>query len=148
MRVLEAPHAVLAPGLVDLHVHLREPGQSNEDDQETGTRAAAAGGFTAVACMPNTVPVVDTPAWVEWVLAAPRRRLRARLPDRHAVTQGQKGEQLAPLRAMARAGAVAFSTTATRSSAAMMRRALEYARNTGLPIIGHEGRSPRCASAA
>ena len=86
-------------------MHLREPGQSGKESIETGTRAAAAGGFTAVACMPNTVPVVDTPAWVEWVLARARGAGYARVYPIAAVTQGQKGEQLAPLQAMARAGA-------------------------------------------
>src|SRR5262249_25756497 len=132
-RVVDARGAVVAPGLVDPHVHLREPGQSAKETIETGTRAAAAGGLTAVACMPNTDPVVDTPAWVEWV----RRRAEAAghcsvLPIA-AVTMGQKGEQLAPLEALARAGAVAFSDDGRPvTSAAMMRRALEYARPTGL----------------
>lgn len=138
-RVLEAPHAVLAPGLVDLHVHLREPGQPGKETIETGTRAAAAGGFTAVACMPNTVPVVDTPAWVEWVKHHAMAAGHAHVYPIAAVTQGQKGEQLAPLQAMAKAGAIAFSDDGHPiESAAMMRRALEYAKNTGLPIIGHE----------
>ncbi len=138
-RVVNADGAVIAPGLVDLHVHLREPGQSAKETIESGTRAAAAGGFTAIACMPNTDPVVDTAAWVEWV----RRRAEAAghctvLPIA-AVTVGQKGEQLAPLDALARAGAVAFSDDGHPIvSAAVMRRALEYARATGLPIIGHE----------
>lgn len=138
-RVVNAAGAVIAPGLVDLHVHLREPGQSAKETIESGTRAAAAGGFTAIACMPNTDPVVDTAAWVEWV----RRRAEAAghctvLPIA-AVTVGQKGEQLAPLDALARAGAVAFSDDGHPIvSAAVMRRALEYARATGLPIIGHE----------
>lgn len=138
-RVVEGHGAVIAPGLVDLHVHLREPGQSAKETIESGTRAAAAGGFTAIACMPNTDPVVDTAAWVEWV----RRRAEAAghctvLPIA-AVTVGQKGEQLAPLDALARAGAVAFSDDGHPIvSAAVMRRALEYARATGLPIIGHE----------
>ena len=138
-RVVEGHGAVIAPGLVDLHVHLREPGQSAKETIESGTRAAAAGGFTAIACMPNTDPVVDTAAWVEWV----RRRAEAAghctvLPIA-AVTVGQKGEQLAPLDALARAGAVAFSDDGHPiASAAVMRRALEYARATGLPIIGHE----------
>ncbi len=137
-RVIERPGAVLAPGLVDLHVHLREPGQGAKETIETGTRAAAAGGFTSVACMPNTVPVVDTPAWVEWI----RHRAEgasARVLPIAAVTQGQKGEQLAPLQAMARAGAVAFSDDGHPvASAAVMRRALEYARSTGRPIVCHE----------
>src|SRR5262245_60794760 len=71
-RVLEARGAVLAPGLVDLHVHLREPGQSSKETIATGARAAAAGGFTSIACMPNTEPVVDEPARVEWVAARAR----------------------------------------------------------------------------
>jgi dihydroorotase len=138
-RVVDAKGAVLAPGLVDVHVHLREPGQSAKETIESGTRAAAAGGFTAIACMPNTEPVVDTPAWAEWV----RRRGEAAghcsvLPIA-AVTVGQKGEQLAPLDALARAGAVAFSDDGRPvANAAMMRHALEYARPTGLPIICHE----------
>jgi dihydroorotase len=73
-RVFEARGAVVAPGLVDLHVHLREPGQSARETIETGTRAAAAGGFTSIACMPNTEPVVDTPAWVEWIRGRPASR--------------------------------------------------------------------------
>jgi dihydroorotase len=138
-RMFDARGAVIAPGLVDLHVHLREPGQSGKETIETGTRAAAAGGFTTIACMPNTDPVVDTPAWVEWV----RRRAEAAghcevLPIA-AVTVGQNGEQLAPLEALAAAGAVAFSDDGRPvTSAAMMRRALEYARPSGLPIICHE----------
>ncbi len=138
-RMFDARGAVIAPGLVDLHVHLREPGQTPKETIESGTLAAAAGGFTSIACMPNTDPVVDTPAWVEWV----RRRAEAAghcevLPIA-AVTVGQKGEQLAPLEALAAAGAVAFSDDGRPvTSAAMMRRALEYARPSGLPIICHE----------
>ena len=138
-QVMDVAGRVVCPGLVDLHVHLREPGQSAKETIDTGTRSAAAGGFTSIACMPNTDPVVDTAAWVEWV----RRRAEAAghstvLPIA-AVTMGQKGEQLAPLDALARAGAVAFSDDGHPVvSAAVMRRALEYARSTGLPIICHE----------
>lgn len=138
-RVLNAAGAVLAPGLVDLHVHLREPGQSAKETIETGTRAAAAGGFTSIACMPNTDPVVDTAAWVEWVRRRGESAGHCTVLPIAAVTVGQKGEQLAPLDALARAGAVAFSDDGHPvTSAAMMRRALEYARPTGLPIICHE----------
>ncbi len=138
-RVIEWEGAVLAPGLVDLHVHLREPGQSAKETIETGTRAAAAGGFTAVACMPNTNPPVDSPAWVGWVLHRAAGNAYARVHPIAAVTVGQEGEQLAPLQAIARAGAVAFSDDGHPiASAAMMRRALEYARDTGLPIVCHE----------
>jgi len=138
-RVFEAPDAVLAPGLVDLHVHLREPGQSAKETIASGTRAAAAGGFTAVACMPNTAPPVDTQAWVEWVLHRAEAAGHCRVHPIAAVTAGQKGEQLAPLQAMAAAGAVAFSDDgAPVADAGIMRRALEYARNTGRPIVCHE----------
>ena len=138
-RVLDAKGAVLAPGLVDLHVHLREPGQSAKETIESGTRAAAAGGFTSIACMPNTDPVLDTPAWVEWVRRRGEAASHCNVLPIAAVTVGQKGEQLAPLDALASAGAVAFSDDGRPiTRAAVMRRALEYARPTGLPIICHE----------
>ena len=138
-RVVEARGAVVAPGLVDVHVHLREPGQSAKETIASGTRAAAAGGFTSIACMPNTEPVVDTPAWVEWIRHRAESAANCRVLPIAAVTLGQKGEQLAPLEALARAGAVAFSDDGRPvTSAAMMRRALEYAKPTGLPIICHE----------
>jgi len=138
-RVIDAHGATVAPGLVDPHVHLREPGQSARETIASGTRAAAAGGFTAVACMPNTEPVVDTPAWVEWV----RRRADAaghcRALPIAAVTLGQQGRQLAPFDALAAAGAVAFSDDGHPvADAAIMRRALACVRGSGLPIICHE----------
>ncbi len=138
-RVFECAGAVLAPGLVDLHVHLREPGQTARESIETGTRAAAAGGFTAVACMPNTNPPVDSQAWVEWIRHRAEAVGHCRVHPIGAVTVGQKGEQLAPMQAMAQAGAVAFSDDGSPlASAGLMRRALEYARNTGLPVVCHE----------
>jgi dihydroorotase len=138
-RVFDAGGAVVAPGLVDLHVHLREPGQANKETIATGTRAAAAGGFTSIACMPNTDPVVDTPAWVEWVRHHSEAAGHCQVLPIAAVTMGQRGEQLAPLDALAQAGAVAFSDDGHPIvSAAVMRHALEYARPTGLPIICHE----------
>jgi dihydroorotase len=135
----DAAGAVLAPGLVDLHVHLREPGQSPKETIATGTRAAAAGGFTAVACMPNTHPVVDTPAWVEWILARARESASCRVLPIAAATLGQKGEQLTEMHALARVGAVAFSDDGHPiASAEMMRHVLEYALPTGRPIVCHE----------
>ena len=137
--VMDARGAVLAPGLVDLHVHLREPGQGSRETIETGTRAAAAGGFTAVACMPNTEPVVDNIAWVEWVRARARTVGRCRVHPIAAVTVGQKGEQLTEALALRGAGAVALSDDGRPIvSAALMRHALEYARHAGLPIVCHE----------
>ncbi|HKQ56296.1 MAG TPA: dihydroorotase [Candidatus Eisenbacteria bacterium] len=137
--VVDARGAVLAPGLVDLHVHLREPGQGSRETIETGTHAAAAGGFTAVACMPNTEPVVDNVAWVEWVRSRARAVGRCRVHPIAAVTIGQKGERLTEALAMRNAGAVALSDDGRPvESAAMMRHALEYARHAGLPIVCHE----------
>jgi len=136
---LDARGAVLAPGLVDLHVHLREPGQSARETIRTGTRAAAAGGFTAVACMPNTEPVLDSPAWIEWVVNRARAEGRCRVHPIGAVTLGQKGESLAPALALRKAGAVALSDDGRPVlSAATMRHALEYAKHAGLPIVCHE----------
>ncbi len=137
--VVDAGGAFLAPGLVDVHVHLREPGQASKETIETGTRASAAGVFTSVACMPNTDPVVDSAAWVEWVRARARAVGSCRVHPIAAATIGQNGEQLCGYPTLAQAGAVAFSDDGRPiERAAMMRRALEYARPTGLPIIAHE----------
>jgi len=137
--VIEARGALVAPGLVDLHVHLREPGQSHKETIASGTRAAAAGGFTSVACMPNTEPVLDSPAWGEWVLNRARESGACRVHPIAAVTLGQKGETLAPAMALKAAGAVALSDDGRPiESAAMMRHALEYARASALPIVCHE----------
>jgi len=136
---VDARGAVLAPGLVDLHVHLREPGQGSRETIESGTRAAAAGGFTAVACMPNTDPVVDNIAWVEWVRSRARAVGRCHVHPIAAVSVGQKGEQLTECLALRQAGAVALSDDGRPVvSAALMRNALAYARHAGLPIVCHE----------
>ncbi len=137
--VIDAAGAVLAPGLVDVHVHLREPGGSARETIESGTRAAAAGGFTSVLCMPNTEPVLDTPEWIEWVLRRAETAGHCRVLPIAAVTQGQNGEQLTDMVALAHAGAAAFSDDGRPvMSAAVMRRALEYAAQTKLPVIVHE----------
>ena len=87
--VFEGSGAIVAPGLVDVHVHLREPGQSAKETIETGTRAAAAGGFTSIACMPNTDPVVDTAAWLEWILRRAGGAANCNVLPIAAVTVGQ-----------------------------------------------------------
>ncbi len=138
-REVDAGGRVLAPGLVDLHVHLREPGGEGKETIETGTRAAAAGGFTAVACMPNTQPVIDDRAWVAWIRQRAREAAHCHVHPIAAVTVGQRGETLAELHALAEAGAVAFSDDGRPvMSAEVMRRALEYARAAGRPIVCHE----------
>jgi dihydroorotase len=136
--VIDARGAVVAPGLVDVHVHLREPGQSHKETIASGARAAAAGGFTAVCCMPNTDPVLDQPSSIEWVRSRAGGQA-CRVHPIAAVTLGQKGEELTRFLALAEAGAVALSDDGHPIvSAAMMRRALELARHAGLPIIAHE----------
>jgi dihydroorotase len=138
-RVIDARGLTLAPGLVDLHVHLREPGQAAKETIERGTRAAAAGGFTAVACMPNTEPVLDSSAWIEWVRARAEAAGYCRVHPIGAVTMGQKGEQLTEFSSLKSAGAAALSDDGRPiMSAAVMRRALEHARALGLPIVCHE----------
>jgi len=139
IEALDARGALLAPGLVDVHVHLREPGQSGKETIATGTRAAAAGGFTSVMCMPNTDPVVDSPAGVEWVLNRARAAGHCRVHPIAAVTVGQLGEQLTEFMALRDAGVVALSDDGRPvMSACVMRRALEYAAHAALPIICHE----------
>jgi dihydroorotase len=139
MDVYDASGAVLAPGLIDIHVHLREPGQSGKETIATGTEAAAAGGFTAVACMPNTDPVLDRPSSIEWVRTRAIEVGRCRVHPIAAVTMGQQGEHLTEFVSLKEAGAVALSDDGKPiAAAAVMRRALEYARPLALPIVCHE----------
>src|SRR6185437_5634233 len=107
-QVLDAAGLVVAPGLVDIHVHLREPGQGYKETIATGTAAAAAGGFTAVAAMPNTTPVNDSPEITRW-MQAPERGGEIRVYPIAAATKGSMGEQLTNYAAMREAGAVAVT---------------------------------------
>jgi dihydroorotase len=114
-RVIDARGLTLAPGLVDLHVHLREPGQVSKETIERGTRAAAAGGFTAVACMPNTEPVLDSPAWIEWVRAAPRPRAGAASTRSARSLWGRRASSSPSSHRSRRRAPAALRTTAGRS---------------------------------
>ncbi len=131
---------VIAPGFVDMHVHLREPGFEHKETIETGTSAAAAGGFTAVCCMPNTNPAIDSAAIVRYIQER-ARAVNGGLVDVYpvaAVTKGREGKELAPMMELAEAGAVGFSDDgAPVADAEVMRRALEYASMLGKPIIQH-----------
>jgi dihydroorotase len=135
---IEAQGQWLAPGLVDLHVHLREPGQEYKEDIETGTRAAAAGGFTTVCCMANTDPVNDSVAVTEFIQRRVREVAHVRVEPIAAATQGLKGEVMTEMGQLARAGAVAFSDDgAVIMDTGVMRRVLEYASGIGRPVVTH-----------
>jgi dihydroorotase len=137
-EAVDAGGRVIAPGLVDIHVHLREPGEEHKETIQSGTRAAAAGGFTSVACMANTRPVNDTRAVTDHILAEARARGLVRVYPIGAVTRGLEGRELAELGELAEAGCVAFSDDGRPiMSAALLRRALEYAQAFGRPIISH-----------
>ncbi len=134
-RVIEAAGAIVTPGLVDMHVHLREPGREDEETIESGSRAAAHGGVTAVAAMPNTEPAIDTASWVEFVR---NRESQITVYPIAAITKGRAGETLTEMAELAAAGAVAFSDDGSPVvSPSIMRRALEYSTMVGLPIISH-----------
>jgi dihydroorotase len=138
VKTLDAAGKVVCPGLIDLHVHLREPGQEYKETVETGTMAAAAGGFTAVACMANTDPVNDNRAVTEHIVTEARRVGWARVYPVGAVSKGLAGESLAEIGEMVRAGAVAVSDDGLPvRDAELMRRALLYTRHFGVPVTQH-----------
>jgi dihydroorotase len=139
MTVVEIPERfVLCPGLIDMHVHLREPGQEHKETVATGVAAAVAGGFTAVACMPNTDPVNDNAGVTEFILKKAAEANLARVYPVGAVSRGQNGEQLADIAELKRAGCVAITDDGRPvATALLMRRALEYAGMFKLPVIEH-----------
>jgi dihydroorotase len=137
-EVIDCAGAIVAPGFIDLHCHLREPGREDVETIATGARAAAAGGFTAVCAMPNTEPVTDNQAAVGFILRQAMRAGAARVYPIGAISVGQRGEQLAEFGEMVGAGAVAVSDDGKPvASAHLMRTALEYAQSFGIPVIDH-----------
>jgi dihydroorotase len=137
-QVIDAGGRVVAPGLIDLHVHFREPGQEDLETVATGAMAAVAGGFTSVCAMPNTDPVTDNQAAIGFIVRQAQRAARARVYPIGAITLGQKGEKLAEFGEMVGAGAVAVSDDGKPVvSSHMMRTALEYAKTFGIPVADH-----------
>ena len=137
--VVEVPNGlVVCPGFIDMHVHLREPGQEHKETVATGTASAVAGGFTAVACMPNTNPVNDTANVTTYILDKAREANLARVYPIGAVSRGSKGELLADIADLRNAGCVAITDDGHPvKTAILLRRALEYAGMFGMPVIEH-----------
>ncbi|HEX5217012.1 MAG TPA: dihydroorotase [Vicinamibacterales bacterium] len=138
-RVVELPRGhVVTPGLIDIHVHLREPGQEHKETIASGTASAVAGGFTAVACMPNTDPINDHASVTEFILKRAAEAGLARVYPIGAVSIGSKGDQLTEIGDLHKAGCVAITDDGRPvATALLMRRAMEYATMFGIPVIDH-----------
>lgn len=136
--VLDAKNMLVFPGLVDMHVHLREPGYEHKETIQSGTRSAAAGGFTTVACMPNTNPVIDSPAMVEYIYLKAEKEGNVNVKPIASITKGQNGQELTPMGELVRCGATAFSDDGNPVlNSNLMRRAMEYASMWDALIISH-----------
>lgn len=138
MKIIDATGLVVVPGLIDMHVHLREPGFEHKETIKTGTLAAVKGGFTTVCCMPNTSPVNDNASVTEFIQRKASQEGYCSVLPIGAVTKGQRGEELAEMGAMRKEGCIAFSDDGHPvMHSLVMRRALEYSRAFGVPIISH-----------
>ncbi len=138
-EIIEAHGKLVCPGLIDLHTHLREPGREDEETIATGTKAALKGGFTAIACMANTDPVIDNAAIVNFVVEKAKREGYVRVYPLGAITKGLKGVELAEMGEMKTAGAVGFSDDGkTLMNPAVLRSALQYSKLFEVPLLLHE----------
>jgi dihydroorotase len=134
----DAAGMIVAPGFIDMHVHLREPGFEHAETIESGSRAAAAGGFTSICCMPNTKPVNDSVTVTSYIVERARNKAIVNVFPIGAITKGSAGEEIAAIGGMKAAGAVAISDDGLPvMNARVMRRAMEFARSYDLPIIQH-----------
>lgn len=137
-ETIDASGLIVAPGLIDMHVHLRDPGLEYKEDIVTGTRAAAAGGFTSVACMPNTKPVNDNKAVTSYIIAKAKAEGVVNVFPVGSITYGSHGERLSEMGELKESGCVAVSDDGRPvTSSELMRRALEYAKGMGIMVISH-----------
>ncbi len=135
---IDAKGVIVAPGLIDMHVHLREPGFSHKETIESGARAAAAGGFTTIVCMPNTSPVPDNPSTIAWIKDRASAIAPVNVLPTGAISKNLAGEELALIGSLAQAGIVAITDDGhCIQNHEVMRRAVEYARMVGVPILDH-----------
>ncbi|MEW6675838.1 MAG: dihydroorotase [Nitrospirota bacterium] len=138
LRTIDAKGLYVLPGLIDMHVHLREPGFEYKETIKTGTMAAVKGGFTTVCCMPNTYPVNDNASVTEFIIRKTAQEGLCNVLPIGAITKGQKGEELAEMGAMKAEGCIAFSDDGMSvMNSLIMRRALEYSKAFNIPIISH-----------
>jgi dihydroorotase len=137
-EVIDASGWIVCPGFIDMHVHLREPGREDKETILSGSRAAAAGGFTSISCMPNTDPVNDSAAITRFIVERARQAALVNVFPAGAITKGLKGEELAEIGEMVKAGAVAITDDGHPvENNQMMRRALEYAKIFDIPVVDH-----------
>jgi dihydroorotase len=135
---IDARGLIVAPGLTDMHVHLREPGFSHKETIESGARAAAAGGFTTIVCMPNTLPVPDNPSTIAWIKDRASTISCVNVLPTGAISKNLAGEELAPIGSLAQSGVVAITDDGhCIQNNELMRRAVEYARMVGVPVLDH-----------
>ena len=138
VEIIDATGLVVTPGLIDIHVHLREPGFGWKETIETGAKAAAAGGFTTLVCMPNTSPAADNPSTIAWIKDRAAEVSGVHVLPTGAISKNLAGEELAPIGSLAQAGVVAITDDGhCIQNHELMRRAVEYARMVGLPVLDH-----------